>query len=99
MPHLNAKANAEEERRHRQLELKDAYDAWWHSPEGRTVLMDLMMRFGMFSTGLRDGPELLAHHEGERNVVIYIIETMNIPKDLVLKMYEDERKRTLQWQV
>jgi hypothetical protein len=57
------------------------YRAVFGSPEGKRVLADLAARHWMFGGTLHAESLVMAHREGERNVVLGIIDYMEMKPD------------------
>jgi len=62
------------------LDLLLAYRNTFGTEKGKVVLNDLIRRF-VLRPNMHDNPNRLAFNEGERNVVLMILTTLNINED------------------
>ena len=70
-----------------QRQLIEAYrNVFLHSPEGQTILLDMMKASGLFQvTGIRPNDEL--HHlEGSRDIVRRVIGFLGLSDDQIFKI-------------
>ena len=76
-------------------ELTDAFKRVFDTPDGKTVLRNIC-KFGhlmrsTYSNRDRDAAMALVYREGERNVVMYILNRLNAtPYDFIKEMYKYE---------
>lgn len=54
------------------------YQAVFLTPEGEKVLKDLMKRFGMLNSTAHDNPYTTYYCEGQRAVILHIIEKLKM---------------------
>jgi len=65
-----------------------AYQKTFATPEGKTVIADLMTAFGFFSTTFDSDPQVAAFNEGARAAILRIVDTINIDIEEYIKMME-----------
>lgn len=59
------------------------YKALFNSGLGQRVLNDMLVRHWFFNSTLHTDPAIMAHREGERNVMLYILRYLEMkPADL-----------------
>ena len=59
------------------------YRATFASPEGKRVLLDLIARHYLLGSTFDDNPAIMAHAEGQREVVLQIMRyTQMTPQDI-----------------
>lgn len=70
-----------------QAEILQAYrDIFLHTPQGQTILTDLMKVSGLYqTTGVRPDSEL-QHMEGARDMVRRIIQILSLDEDQITKL-------------
>jgi hypothetical protein len=70
-----------------QKEILQAYkNVFLHTPDGQTILKDLLKTSGIFQiTGVRDDAEL-QHLDGSRDMVRRIISILALDEDAILKL-------------
>jgi hypothetical protein len=65
------------------------YGMTFGSDQGKNVLADLANRFNLFSPHTISDPMVMAYEEGQRSVVLYIIET-------AATNYDDRKRQILE---
>lgn len=70
----------------RAKEVLGAYDRVFRGPDGETVVEDLCVRFGVFDPVVSTDPVMLARHEGERRVVLFLLNTLEKQADLAQRL-------------
>ena len=70
-----------------------AYKQLFRGDEGRTVLMDLMRSFGISRTSFDKDPQITAFKEGQRSVVLNILNLLNIDEQKILEYVNKQKQK------
>ncbi len=72
----------------RKYDLYIKYKQVFETPEGQAVLSDLMKTFHVMHSTLSDSPYETHYKEGQRSVVVRIIETLKVDPDQMKQLLE-----------
>lgn len=73
----------------KQKQLQSDYAQTFKSEAGRRVLENLAQEFHLASPTFHPDPHVVAHSEGERNVVLYILTRLRMTEPDYLKVIND----------
>lgn len=76
----------------RRLKVINAYKELFKTPAGKTVLQDMMARFHMCGPVFDMEPIAMAHKEGQRDVVLFILDKLNFDDKQLLQEIEDAHR-------
>ncbi len=65
------------------------YQKTFSSEHGKRVLFDLLDAHGVMSTNFHENPQVLAAREGERSVILRILQILKTDQQKMAKLIED----------
>jgi len=75
-----------------QLDLIKAYQSFFETEDGKLILYDLMRAGRMFTKTVGSSPEETSRNEGQRELVVYILEQINRDIEQVIKFIEQQKE-------
>lgn len=77
----------------KRLELIQAYKDTFSNPQGQLVLNDLVDMFILRSYAAETNPSAITFHEGERHVVLRILNEINCDSRAIIERIEHNAKK------
>lgn len=74
-----------------------AYHRLFNTVDGKIVLQDLMQKHNMLKPVFDENPYSMAHKEGERNVVLRLMQFLNVSGEALEEMTKEQTERDAQY--